>query len=191
MDRRIIRTRQAIMEAFVGLLEEKGFEKVTVQDIADRANVNRGTVYLHFTDKYDLMEQCVETYLQLLYESCMPDGEASRLSAKALLLRTFEFIERHASIYTTLLTNQGVPTFRNRMTAMVEQGIGEHIQSCEITTAGVRPEILGLFLSSAVAGLVEWWIIHSMPYAPEELVEQLLVLLERNLLPPGETLEGR
>ncbi|WP_334071411.1 TetR/AcrR family transcriptional regulator [Paenibacillus sp. A14] len=189
MDRRIIKTRQAIMEAFVGLLGEKGFEKVTIHEIADRANVNRGTVYLHFSDKFDLLEQCVETYLQLLHESCMPDGEASRVPTKALLLRTFEFMERHAAVYFILLTSKGVPAFRNRMMAMVEQGIGEHILSCNIH-AGVRPEVLVKFLSSAMAGLVEWWIVQSMPYAPEEMVEQLLVLLERNLLPPEQALGG-
>ncbi|MBS5913907.1 MAG: helix-turn-helix transcriptional regulator, partial [Paenibacillus macerans] len=55
MDRRIAKTRQAIMEAFVMLMGEKSFEKITIQEIADRANVNRGSVYLHFTDKYALL----------------------------------------------------------------------------------------------------------------------------------------
>lgn len=187
MDRRIIKTRQAIMEAFIALLAEKGFEKITIHEIADRANVNRGTVYLHFSDKYDLLEQCIETYLQLLYESCLPDGEASRVSTEALLLRTFEFMERNAAVYFTLLTNKGVPAFRNRMMAMMERGIEEHIQSCGIN-AGVRPEILGPFLSSAVAGLIEWWIVQSRPYPPAEMVEQLVLLLERNLLLPEQLL---
>ncbi|GJM68954.1 hypothetical protein HMSSN036_11700 [Paenibacillus macerans] len=91
MDRRIAKTRQAIMEAFVMLMGEKSFEKITIQEIADRANVNRGTVYLHFTDKYALLDQCIETYLQLLYETCLPDGETNEVSAKALLLQRFNF----------------------------------------------------------------------------------------------------
>ncbi|RCX19715.1 TetR family transcriptional regulator [Fontibacillus phaseoli] len=182
MDRRIMRTRQAIMEAFIGLLGEQGFEKITIHEIADRANVNRGTVYLHFTDKFDLLEQCIETYLQFLYESCQPDGDPNWVSAKTQLLRTFEFLEQHTSVYSILLTSKGVPAFRNRMMAMVERGIGENTRSCGLY-AGVHPEILGQFLSSAIAGLVEWWILQSMPYSPAEMVEQLHVLLERNLLP--------
>ncbi|GAH73061.1 unnamed protein product, partial [marine sediment metagenome] len=45
VDKRIIRTRQQLSEAFFELLEEKGFQKITVQDITDRANVNRATFY--------------------------------------------------------------------------------------------------------------------------------------------------
>ncbi|NEN83595.1 TetR/AcrR family transcriptional regulator [Paenibacillus elgii] len=185
MDRRIIKTRQAIMEAFVGLMEEQSFEKITIHAIADRANVNRGTVYLHFTDKYDLLDQCIETYLQLLYESCMPDGDPSIVAANALLLRTFEFLERHASIYSTLITSKGIPAFRKRMIAMMERGIEEHIKSCGLSP-GLNREILVQFLAAAVAGLVEWWIVQSMPYTPKEMVEQLMLILERNLILPEQ-----
>lgn len=171
------------MEAFVGLMGEKSFEKITINEIADRADVNRGTVYLHFADKYDLLNQSIETYLQLLYESCLPDGDPGKVSARDLLLRTFEFLEHHASIYSTLITSKGIPVFRNRMMAMMEQGIGEQIKSCGINP-GINQEILVQFLAAAVAGLVEWWIVKSMPYSPEEMVEQLLLLLERNLQLP-------
>lgn len=183
MDRRIAKTRQAIMEAFVGLMGEKSFEKITIQEIADRADVNRGTVYLHFTDKYALLDQCIETYLQLLYETCLPDGEPNEVSAKTLLLRTFEFLQRNASIYSTLMTSKGVPLFRNRMQAMMERGIEEIIKTCGIGT-GIKPEILVQFLAVATAGLMEWWVFQAMPYTPEEMVEQLLLILERNLILP-------
>lgn len=54
MDRRIQKTRQSIMNTFIDLLAEKGFEKITINDIAERANINRGTVYLNYVDKFDL-----------------------------------------------------------------------------------------------------------------------------------------
>jgi AcrR family transcriptional regulator len=43
-------------------LGERDFEQITINDIADRANVNRGTIYLHDTDKFDLLDQCIEMY---------------------------------------------------------------------------------------------------------------------------------
>lgn len=178
------------MEAFVALMGESSFEKITIQAIADRANVNRGTVYLHFTDKYDLLDQCIETYLQYLYDSCMPDGIASIESAKALLLRTFEFLESHAAIYSTLMTDKGVPAFRKRMMAMVETGIKEHITSCNLHPV-VNHDVLVQFLTVGVSGLVEWWIVNSMPYPPSEMVDQLVLLLERNMIWQGHPLPGQ
>ena len=54
-DLRIIRTKESIREALVELIEEKGFEAITVKDITTRAKINRGTFYAHYQDKYDLM----------------------------------------------------------------------------------------------------------------------------------------
>ena len=58
-DRRVRKTRSAIKSSFIELLNEKELEKITIQDIADRADINRGTFYLHYEDKYLLWGQRV------------------------------------------------------------------------------------------------------------------------------------
>lgn len=55
MDRRQRKTRTAILDACVSLIQEKDFQKITVHDIVKEADINRGTFYLHFEDKYDMM----------------------------------------------------------------------------------------------------------------------------------------
>ena len=64
MDLRVIRTRDAIRNALVDLIEEKGFEAITVKDITDTAKINRGTFYAHYQDKFDLMTKCQEEIMQ-------------------------------------------------------------------------------------------------------------------------------
>ena len=59
IDPRVRRTRQMLHEAFKTLLAEKGFESITVQDIAERSTVNRATFYDHFTDKFALLEDMI------------------------------------------------------------------------------------------------------------------------------------
>lgn len=54
-DRRVQRTQQLLRTALVSLIEENGFEGITVQDIIDRANVGRATFYAHFDNKEDLL----------------------------------------------------------------------------------------------------------------------------------------
>lgn len=49
-------TKQAIKIAFIQQVEEVGFERVTVKNLAFVAEINRGTFYLHYSDKYDVME---------------------------------------------------------------------------------------------------------------------------------------
>ena len=55
MDRRKRKTRKAIFDACVSLMQEKEFQNITVNEIVERADINRGTFYLHFVDKYDMM----------------------------------------------------------------------------------------------------------------------------------------
>lgn len=180
MDRRIARTRHLIMQAFIALLGEQDFEKITIQGIADRADVNRGTVYLHFTDKYDLLEQSVDTYLTLLAKSCMaPDESASEIS-RELLIRAFAYLKEHAAIYRVLITNKGIPAFRRRMTQMIEANITIVVEQIKLED-GIHKEVLAPFLSVAITGLIEWWVVQSMPYSPEEMVEQMGKILGARL----------
>lgn len=186
MDRRIMKSRQAIMEAFVALLGEKSFDKVTINDIAERANVNRGTVYLHFTDKFDLQEQCIETYLQQLVESCLPGGEMTPVTSRELLLQSFEFLGANAAIYAILMTGKGSPVFRERMMVFMRQGISDFLNTCGIPS-NVSREVEVQFLASAAVSLMEWWVEEGMSFSPSEMVDQLFTLLLRHIqLPPGE-----
>ena len=67
-DRRSRRTQQLIADAFVGLMLEKRYDDITVQDILDRADVGRSTFYAHFTDKENLLLRQLERVLHDLGE---------------------------------------------------------------------------------------------------------------------------
>lgn len=60
-----IRTDKAIMQAFIELLKEKSFEKITVQDILERTPVTRATFYAHYHDKYEIAERMLEQFFQI------------------------------------------------------------------------------------------------------------------------------
>ncbi len=188
MDRRIRKTREAILEAFVGLVAEKEFEHITMNEIAERANVNRGTVYLHYTDKFDLLDKCIETYFIQLFENCLPISNTTYAPSKASMLRIFDYLQQHAFFYTTLLVNKGIPAFRERLMAVMLQGVGEYLDMSGINR-GMNKEIMAQFLASAIVGVLEWWITHSMPCSTTDIVDQLWSLLERIQVVPQ--LEGQ
>ena len=63
-DLRVERTKESIKNSFLELMKEKEFEKITVKDITTRARINRGTFYIHYLDKYDLMKQMQEKVIE-------------------------------------------------------------------------------------------------------------------------------
>ncbi|WP_068498277.1 TetR/AcrR family transcriptional regulator [Paenibacillus kribbensis] len=176
MDRRIQKSRQAIMNAFMKLMLEKDLESITINQIAEEANVNRGTVYLHFADKYDLRDQCVEDQLNQLQRSCMPEEGLVLLTSKTALLRTFEYLEQNADFYSTMLTNNGSAVFRNQLETMFQQSLS--MKSITLDRE-LNRDITVQFLISAGVGLLEWWITRSMPYPASVMVEQFWNLLNR------------
>lgn len=68
LDRRIRKTRKVIRECLTELLKEKRIQDITVREIAEKADINRGTFYLHYKDIFDLMEQIENELLEELEE---------------------------------------------------------------------------------------------------------------------------
>ncbi len=178
MDRRIEKSKKAIIDSLTQLMTEKDFDKITINEIADRANVNRGTIYLHYADKFDLLNQCIDTHINKLFETCMRKDDNANPSAKIAILSIFEYIEQHAFFYSNMLTDKGIPTFRNRLLAMIQKITEEQIDKIGMSQE-LNKEVLVQYVASATVGVMEWWITHSMPFAPKDMVEQLWLLLEQ------------
>ena len=69
LDRRVRRTREQLKRALTQLLLEKPVREITVRELTDRADVNRGTFYAHYTDLYDMLEQ-MENELLEAFQAC-------------------------------------------------------------------------------------------------------------------------
>src|SRR5512143_3352795 len=111
-DRRVQRTDRLIVEALIELTTQKGFAAVTVQDIVQRAGINRATFYRHYRDKFDLLDQ----YAQAVYalpdhapDSGSPmDAETRTISG---VVRIFEHVREHAKFFRVMLGQNGDPAF--------------------------------------------------------------------------------
>jgi AcrR family transcriptional regulator len=170
MDRRIEKSKQAIMDAFMILILKKDLESITVGEIAEKANVNRGTVYLHFTDKYDLRDKCLDNYLTQLTKACIQDHKVEKITSKSSLIRVFEHLEVNYEIYSAMLSNKESSVFRKRMKEIFKDGL---ISRIDLSEQEVNKEISVEFLVSAGVGVLEWWIYNSKPYPAPIIAEQL------------------
>jgi AcrR family transcriptional regulator len=93
VDPRVKRTRKLIVDAFFSLMAEKSFHAISVQDIAERATVNRATFYLHFEDKYALMDWVVRNqFREALTERLGPAPRFSLDHLRLLVVTVCEFL---------------------------------------------------------------------------------------------------
>lgn len=64
MDRRSDKTKKLLENALIKLIIEKGFDRISIKDLTEEADINRGTFYIHYKDKYDLLELKEEEVLK-------------------------------------------------------------------------------------------------------------------------------
>ncbi|MEK3724871.1 TetR/AcrR family transcriptional regulator [Paenibacillus sp. FSL H8-0034] len=184
IDRRILRTKESINKAFLGLFSEKEFDQITINDIAERANVNRGTIYLHYTDKYDLLNKCIEDHLSQMFIACKAiDYNLEKIDLIRALMPAFTYFEDNFLFFSSMLTNQRTSVFRERMLHNVAASITEKINMQEINQE-MDNELITQFMASAFVGTVEWWILNNMPRSPQFMAEQLWKLFQRNDIYP-------
>ena len=119
-DRRVIRTKQVILEALVTLIEEKGIDAVTVKDITRKANINRGTFYLHYQDKTDLLEKTVGDIMEecqalLLQSNSLVIKEYVNSNNPPLfMVSLFEYFDQNASLIRAFLSMKGDLSFQEQ-----------------------------------------------------------------------------
>lgn len=178
IDRRIAKSQVAIKNAVTKLISEKSFDDITIQDIADRADVNRGTIYLHYTDKYDLLDKMIEEHMNNLRDLCRSAAEMTFTEGNYVW---YEYFEQNYLFFSTMLASKGAPYFRSRFLNLVVEEFKADVNNNSGKNDGLNEEVILQFFGSAIVGSVEWWFKNGMPLSARVMAEQTGALLDRNL----------
>lgn len=178
-DRRARRTVRMLKQAFRELVEEKGFAAVTVQDIAGRADVNRGTFYAHFTDKHALLDLVIRDKLRLLLGTHLtPDAGWRRrdlMSAIRAVLVHFEDV--YGGCHRREALN---PLFEQAVQQELESLFRRWLDALD-TPSGSWPVPVPTIASAAswaVFGAANAWARQRKAVPLEEMAGHLLAVVE-------------
>jgi AcrR family transcriptional regulator len=179
-DPRITRTRNLILQAFMELLPEKGFQSLTVQDITQKAGVNRATFYAHFTDKYDLLDHSIRTGFRLELEKRTLDAcHYTDENLRALIITVCEFVSNANSHCAP-----AQPQFESLVETQVKNQLQELLQVwLEKEDTDMDAKTAATAASWAIYGLVLQWTHDKSKKKPsaEKFAEQILPLVAVNL----------
>lgn len=158
-DRRVRRTRRILSDAFTALVLEKGYDRTTVQNILDRADVGRSTFYAHFRDKEALLLACFDEVRAGLAEEMAADGGGS---AGAL----FRHADRHRRVYQALCGHRGGTLVHRQLTRLIADVARPHVPAGRATGP---PDAVAAFYASATVGLLQWWIDNDFAGGPQRM----------------------
>ncbi len=186
-DLRVIRTREAIKNALIELIDEKGFEAITVKDITTRAKINRGTFYSHYQDKYDLMTKCEEEVMNELAEKIVENFPSiiENLGANSpnstpftILLPFFEYLYRNKGLIKALLDPKGDLSFQTRLKEFMLKTLFENNRTPILKEKNllVPPEYLISYIGSAHLGVIQQWLNKDQKESPQEIARIISTL---------------
>lgn len=170
-DRRVRRTCRILHEALISLVLEKGYERITVQDILDRADVGRSTFYAHFRDKeallvagFDTMRDELQRDLDAMRPGTLPADPTSPAAA------VFGHAHRNRRVYRALCGKQGGNVVQRHLHGLIGGMLREHLRP-HLTAAGsdLPVDVVAEFCTAAMLGLLVWWVDQDFPHGPAEL----------------------
>ncbi|MFN8486129.1 MAG: TetR/AcrR family transcriptional regulator [Caldilineaceae bacterium] len=180
-DRRSQRTARLLTDALIALMQEKRFDKLTVQDIIDRADVGRSTFYAHYQDKEDLL---LRSFEHLIAELSQHLAQASSNEQLLPSLGLFRHIQQHQHLYEALVWGRAADFFfrrtRTHLTQMIETQLAAQLGRGQ--TPAVPLPIVANHIAGSFILLVQWWLDNELPYSPERMEEMF-----RQLVMPSVT----
>lgn len=190
LDLRVRRTRMMIEKAFKELLEERDFHAITVQDIADRAMVNRATFYDHFTDKYALFDYTMrEWFRQTLVGKLPADFTYCASNIQFLIATLCEFVAQ-IDEHCRPSTRQGMPPFDEQITALVSEILVEWFESNSTPTQTASPALIADVAGWAMYGAARHWRQHGRGESAEDFAVRIAPMLSA-IMQQGEYAPSR
>jgi AcrR family transcriptional regulator len=173
-DRRVQRTQQLLRTALVSLIEEKGFEALTVQDIIDRANVGRATFYAHFDNKEDLLVSGLDglrAVLKGLQRQAHMRTPSSDERLFAFSHEMFAHIAEYREVFRAMVGKRSGALVQQLLQKIVVELVRHDLQAMveRRDDRSTPAEAVVQFVTGGFFGLAMLWATGKLPLSVEEV----------------------
>ena len=166
-DLRVIKSRAAIENAFINLVEIKGFQNITIKEIAEKAMVNRNTIYLNYGAKEDILESIinssVEKYFGTIDSEYFKSIIFSKKKIETFYQNLFKVVDDNIELYRILLTDQSSAGYVQTELAKLRKEIQNIFQPSDSYRIRIS------FLTSGVMGVLGSYIKFATGTAEENI----------------------
>jgi AcrR family transcriptional regulator len=178
-NRRVLRTQALLLDALLFLMLERGYDKVTVQDLLDRANVGRATFYAHYQSKEDLLASSIDRLRNGLLEEWKADPLSGGADARlGFTLAFFRHIHSHQQIYHAIVGRESEIIVERHMRRMLRQLVRESL-TAKAHWPAPAVDVAVHYVVGALWSIVVWWMESRAQLNAEEMNE----LFQRLTLP--------
>ena len=189
-DLRVKKTKKALNESFVALLNEKSFDDITVNELCDRAGIRRATFYKHYADKFAFLAAYVHTlrdrFDTIVWNSTVEESDGSDYSEYfvAYAMRLISFVSRNTTIIDNLLKSNLLPSL---ITIVAEQNYRDTLERLNngVETGKLKlltsPETVAGMFVGGVSTVVFAWLNTGRIKPADKLAEEVGAYIHRVL----------
>jgi len=163
-DRRIQRTRKLLQEALIAVVTEKGYERTTVQDIVDRANVGRATFYAHFADKETLFHSRLEDLRSFIIEQHR--HSPTRLGFSLVLL---EHARGNVALWRAIAGRESGAFAIQRIHRLIADVAAIDVQAHAFKGTALQRELAAEYIAGAFMAVLTWWLDRGARLPPADV----------------------
>lgn len=171
-DRRVQRTHQLLRSALFSLIQEKGFEALSVQDIIDRANVGRATFYAHFDNKEDLLLSGFDGLRASLRER-QREAHSRSLAVEerafAFIPDLFGHVDEYRNLFRAMAGKKSGAVIQNVIRKLVADLVRDDLKAMLAKGDSAAVDAGVEFISSGLFGMLTWWLDSKRPVSVGEL----------------------
>lgn len=169
-DRRIRKTKLALKEGLLELMTEKTLNEISVRELTEKVDLNRGTFYLHYKDIFDLLEQ-IEDETFVKFNEIVNSYPTGSLNGDPfpLVRDIFTFLKENTALMKVLLGPSGDPAFIARLKKVIWEGCFEH---WEFPLNKNKTKELAYFYRYTLGGCIgifETWLQNGLTESPDEM----------------------
>lgn len=172
IDKRIKRTKKLLRDGLTELMAEKPIKEITVKELSEKVDINRGTFYLHHRDVYELLESIEQELMDELLD-VFSKHSTEDLSGKPfpLLKDIFTILKNNADISTVLLGPNGDISFIVRIKEIIRSRCLHEWMTFYQNSDPIRYQFFYSFVVEGCIGLFKTWLEGGMKETTEEMAE--------------------
>ncbi len=173
-DRRVQRTQQLLRGALFSLIQEKGYERLSVQNIIDRANVGRATFYAHFDNKEDLLISGFDNLRASLKErqrEALSRGSSLDERVLAFSYEMFAHANEYRDVFQAMVGKRSGAVVRQLLYKILLDLVRDDVKATisRGRANSIPVEAFAQFITGALLGLLMWWLNGRMRLSVEEV----------------------
>lgn len=167
-NRSVRNTKKRLKEALLSLLQDKPINEISVTELSELADVNRGTFYFHYADVYDMLYKTEDEFFRE-FEKILDFDENDKTNIYQYLLKIFSFLGDNHDMCSVFFSENNDMKFFNKTKLLVNKHLCSLWKYADTHFNQTKMEMYNSFIVNGCAGIMQRWLDDGLQESPEEI----------------------